>query len=177
MPLRNSVKPVVAGGYTKLVQVAKTRPNDTNTYAAGDVFNESTSAGTNLTFAGCSRYTAGTGVIQAATLIDSANQALKGSFELWLFNAAVTADNDNAVFTPTDAELLTLQAIIPFTNWYVGDATANAGGNAVSLANNLGMPFTCASGSTSLIGVIVVRNAYIPVAQSSLTFTLEILQD
>jgi hypothetical protein len=59
--------------------------------------------------------------------VDSANQTVKATVELWLFDTTFTPDNDNAAFTPTDAELLTLVGIIQFSTWFVGDATAAAG--------------------------------------------------
>lgn len=168
---------VVGGGYQARITAAKTRPNDTTTYAAGEVVNESDSAGTGWTFSSCTRVNGGSGILQGATLIDSANQTLKGSFELWLFRNAPAADNDNAVFTPTDAELLDVVAVVPFSSVYVGDATSGAGGNCVHFSQPVSIPFVCDSDDTALYGVLVVRNAYVPVANEVITINLKILQD
>ncbi len=157
------------------ISAAFTRPNDTNTYAAGDVVSDSTSAPTVMTFTGAARAAAKPGTIVSALLFDSANVAVKGSFELWLFDVTVTPDNDNAVFTPTDAEMLTLVRVIPFTLSYVGDATSGAGGNA-TYVGTLSEPINFNSASGNLFGVLVVRNAYIPVGQEIFTVQLLIEQ-
>lgn len=169
-------------GYTglRIVQSssAKIRPNDTTTYASGDVINESTSAGTGLTFTGCGRPTVGSGVIMEVRITDSANQTLKLSAELWLFTAAPAADNDNAAFTPSDAETLTLACPpIPVVYSYIGDATSGAGGNVVLSSGRVDIPFACASGSATLYGVLVARNAYVPVTSEVFTVNLFIAQN
>lgn len=157
------------------VSVTLTRPNDTTAYAAGDAVTDSTSAPTVLTFSSAARAAGKTGDIVRALMVDSANVATKGSFELWLFNASVTPDNDNAVFTPTDAELATCIGVIPFTLSYIGDATSGAGGNAIYIGT-LSEPIKFTSASGNLFGLVVVRNAYTPVAQEAFTFMLDIDQ-
>lgn len=158
-----------------------TRPNDALAYAAGDAVTNSTSAPVTTTFAGCARYLGGSGLIATATLIDSANQATKGVFELWLFNgnSAPAPDNDNAVFTPTDAELANLVGVIQFNTAFVGDATAGAGGNAVyhGVLPTFQIPFICGSAVKDLYGLLVVRNAYTPVNLEAFTIILNIIQD
>jgi hypothetical protein len=166
------------GGRTVVAAGAVTRPADTAQYAPGDVIENSTSAPTVITFANCARLNAGSGVIIGAQVTDGANQTIKATLELWLFDTTVTPDNDNAVFTPTGAELLTLIGIIQFPAFFIGDATAGAGGNCVSpalLANPL--TFKCAAAAAALYGVLVVRNAYVPVASEAFSVRLRILQD
>lgn len=170
-------QPVQAGGYTALVSANFTRPADTTAYTAGDAATDSTSAPTALTFSGCGRDHGLSGLIVNARLVDSANQSTKGSFELWLFSSSPTPDNDNAAFTPTDAECRDLVAVIVFDTWYVGDATSGANGNAVSLATGLNRAFKCAANSKDLYGLVVVRNAYTPVSAERFDFTLGIVQD
>lgn len=160
---------------SKVVSVSKTRPADTTTYASGDVVDAGT--GTGLTFSEIVRTPGATGVLMALQIVDSANQTLKPVLELWLFNTALTFDNDNAAFTPTDAELATLVAILPLTGSYVGDATSGAGGNVVYTSTNLAIPFQCAANERALYGVLVTRNAYVPVASEVFTVTLRVLQD
>lgn len=163
--------------YTTVVSASKTRPNDTTTYASGEVVNESASAGTNWTFSNCARVAGGSGTIMKVHLDDSALQTLRFQGELWLFDAAPTADNDNAVFTPTDAEQQTVVAVIPLGIQYAGDATSGAGGNCLVTSGVVNEPFKCAAGSTTLYGVLVVREAYIPVAQEVFNIRLFIQQD
>lgn len=161
------------------ISATVTRPADTNAYNAGDVVCNSTSAPVILSFNGAQRNGKG-GVIQQAILVDSANQATKPDLELWLFDTAITMDNDNAVFTPTDAELATLVGVIDFGTSYFkgGDATSGAGGNCVCDVQNLGIPFTIPGGAATantLYGVLVARNAYTPVSGESFTIRLKVL--
>ena len=159
-----------------------TRPSDTNIYAAGDVIEDSTSAPTNFHFSNCVRYAGGSGTIVRAVLVDSQNNlTLKGQFELWLFDGVYAADNDNAVFTPTDTEMLTVVSEpILFNTSYVGDATSGAGGNAIYGSGPLNIPFrSTATGANArkLGAALVVRNAYTPVSAEVFTVILYILWD
>lgn len=174
----NGANHVLTGSKLVVRTAAKTRPNNTNTYAAGDVIAEATSGSTVWTFPNVVRTPGGSGTIRKVAIDDSAAvAAIKLVGELWLFSASPTTDQDNEAFTPTDAEMLTREAIIPFTNIYVGDATAGAGGNVALMSNVLNTPFKCAQGSTSLFGILVARNAYVPVAQEIFTARLWIDQD
>lgn len=153
------------------------RPANTTAYAAGDAVTDSTSTPTVITFTDCARGDGRSGIITAITMVDSANQSTKGSFELWLFDTTFTPDNDNAVFTPTDAELYTLlpNGVVPLTLTYVGDATSGAGGNAV-YTTEVRIPFVPVLTSRDLYGGLVVRNAYTPISSERFDFTLGILQ-
>lgn len=169
---------VYARGKCHTAAASYTRPGDTNSYAPGDVVCNSTSAPAALTFAAASLDPlVRSGVITHATLVCGANQATKLDSELWLFTVAPAMDNDNAAFTPTDAELDNLVGIIslPASGAKAGDATAGAGGNAVIEAPSLALPFQCAAGSTALYGVLVARNAYVPVASETFRVALRIL--
>ncbi len=165
------------GGITVAPSASYTRPADVIAYAAGDVVANSTSAPVVLTFANCVRANGGTGMITNALMVDSASVATKGIYELWLYHTSPGADNDNALFTPTDAELLNLVGVIPFSTAYVGDATAGAGGNCVYPSPGLNISFKCAAAATSLFGILVIRNAYTPVSAEVFTITLNISQD
>lgn len=154
-----------------------TRPANTTQYAAGEAVTDSTSAPTVITFSNVVSSNGGAGSIVKVLMVDSANAATKGSFELWLFDTTFTPDNDNAVFTPTDAELATLIDVIPLPSTFVGDATAGADGNAVYIGT-LAEPidFKCKPTSSNLFGALVVRNAYTPVSGESFTIRLFIEQ-
>lgn len=167
----------------KVLSVGRTRsanfvrPSDTNVYAAGDVVANSTSAPVIMTFRGATLGEGSPSIIQHAVLIDSASVATKPDLELWLFDTTVTMDNDNAVFTPTDAELLTLIGVIPFPvgDFKVGDATVGAGGNSICEAKNLGLPFNAAISGNDIFGILVVRNAYVPVSDEAFAVRLKFL--
>lgn len=169
-------------GTNHLTRASFARPADGNIYAAGDVINNSTTVPAVLIIPRCTLEAGGGSILQEAILSSSASQATKLDAELWLFDTTVTPDNDNAVFTPTDAEILTLVAIVAFpsSNWKVGDATAGAGGNAVNIVANLGIPINTRKasgaagvtpGANDLFGVLVARNAYTPVTGEVFQFT------
>jgi hypothetical protein len=160
-----------------VVRDSFTRPDLTDGYVTGDVICNSTTAPVALTFAGCAEQKGGNGWIISAAIDISAYVAAGPSPELWLFTAAPTMDNDNAAFTPTDAEMLNRVAIIPFYTAYVGTATAGANGNQCFQEKNLALQFKCAAGSQALYGVIVNRNSYTPVAQCVWAVTLGIMWD
>jgi hypothetical protein len=165
------------GGRAIRVSGSFTRPSNTTQYTANTNMADSTSAPTVNTITGCARANGGNGVILGASLIDSANQTTAGQFEAWVFDTTWTPDNDNAAFTPTDAECANLVAIIPLTTSYVGDATSGAGGNRVYFSDSVNRGFVCGGGSTSLYWALVVRNAYTPVSGEIFTLRLSILQN
>lgn len=168
LPVSKSVAP----------SAAYTRPANTTAYAAGDVISDSTTAPTILTFAACARGNGLGGVIHAAVLIDSSNPTTKADLELYLFRATPGATNDNAAIDWTDAELLDLVGVVDFGSTpFVGLAGADGAGNCIYQKENVGLEFTCAAADKALYGVLVVRNAYTPIASEVFTVTLGILQD
>ena len=96
--------------------------------------------------------------------------------ELWLFDTAPASDNDNAAFTPSDSELAGVLAVIPLPYTYVGDATSGAGGNCIYTSGDISKQYKCASGTTSIFGVLVVRNAYVPVTDETFNIIISTLQ-
>lgn len=148
-----------------------TRPNDTTQYAAGDVLSDSTSAPTVLTFKGAIRD--GNSTLKAAICVDSVPAGTKPDLELWLFHTTVTPVNDNDAFTITDAEALTLVAIVPFA---VADFKASAL-NCACQKTGLDIPLRGAVDSKAgrtqdLYGIVVARNTYTPAALEVFQFTL-----
>lgn len=169
-------------GVNHTTSAAYTRPADTNTYAAGDVVNNSTTSPVVLSFPAASKELGGMGIIQQATLYDAANVATKADLELWLFNVSPTIPNDNAAFAPSNAELLNVIGVIKFsTNSYNVGAVA---GNSVCDVQGVGIAFNTAKASGAagvtpaddkLYGILVVRNAYVPVSGEVFTINLRIL--
>lgn len=93
-----------------------TRPADTTAYAAGDAISNSTSAPTagGFTLTGAGIVSGGAGIITDLVIASSKPAGgLQG--EVWIFDSAVTAINDNAAFAISDAEIKTLVAVVPFT--------------------------------------------------------------
>ena len=68
--------------------------------------------------------------------------------------------------------------MIPLTLTYVGDATSGADGNAVYQATGLNIVLENVSTSArDIFGVLIVRNAYVPVSAERFDVRLGILQD
>lgn len=164
---------VTAGGITKVITTSYTRPADTTTYTAGDVVANSTSAATILSFADIASFEGGGGVIHSAALIDSSAESTKPEFDLYLFDTTVVMENDNAAWAPSDAEMETCLGVITFDldDFKVGS------GNGIICNKNIGLPFSCVSGSTTLYGILVARNAYVPTSAEKFTIRLSVLQD
>lgn len=154
-------------------QVSATRPANITAYTAGDVMGD----GTTLVFNNTSFGEFDSGIIQQAIISSSAYVATPPDAELWLFDTTVAAVADNAAFTLTDAELATLVGIVQFetANWKVGLATAGVGGNMCCVAGNLGIPFNTKKGLNHLFGILVVRNAYVPISGEVFSVRLQIL--
>jgi hypothetical protein len=152
------------GGHSAISTVAIAMTTHA-TYAANDFVGTD---GTPLTFAGCARVNAGSGVIVGATLIDYALQSVAG--ELWLFDTTFTPPADSAAWTLSDAHAALCIGVIPFSTYYASAL------NSVSVVNNLGMTFVCGAASKSLFGAFVTRGAP-AYASGDLTIRLRILQD
>ena len=149
-----------------------TRPANTTTYTAGDVMSDSTAW---MTFRGALKD--GCGAIQHAYLLDSANQTLLLDAELWLFSTAPAITTDNLAIALTDAELASLVGVIDFAvaDGKVGLATSGAGGNAINVQTGLGIPVKNVGNQNDLYGVLIARNAYIPVSAEIFTVTLAVV--
>lgn len=145
------------------------RPANTTAYAAGDVIAAVTTALT-LPFT-VSKTVGRGGIIRNAVINSSAAVATKLDCDLFLFSSDITdLDADNAAFTPTDAQMLTLVGIITFptASWKAGDATVGADGNATCVISNINI----ASSHDILYGVLIARNAYVPVSDEVITVKL-----
>lgn len=150
------------------------RPNNTTAYATGEVVNETVA--TVKAIPGCSLVAGGGALIESIYLEVNSNQATKLSLpEIWLFSNPPAADADNAAFTPEFAELNSRVAIIPLDAVFVGKADAGAAGTCVyTTSSPVHFGFKCAVGNTNLYWVLVVRNAYTPIANEIFRLKLNI---
>lgn len=166
--------PFPVGSKARFTSAAVVRPADTNAYAAGDVVAATTTATLNTNLRFPLNSATGSGWIMQARLVDSAGVTPPPDLQLWLFDSPVAMDADNAAFTPTDDEMERMVAIIAFPTgaFVVGDATSGAGGNVVCDAQALWIPFALEADKTMLYGVLVVRNAYVPVSAEKFTVRL-----
>lgn len=158
---------------TKIVTQSYTRPADTTTYAVGDVIAQSTTVATVLTFSDIARGAGLGGMIQHAVLVDSGAPTLKLDAELWLFDTAPTMQNDNVAWAPSDAEL---EAFIGRIDFLAGNFKV-AGANGAIQASNISLPFQCIASVQAIYGILVARNAYVPLSSEKFTIRLHVLQD
>lgn len=114
-----------------------TRPADTAIYANSDNFANSTTVPTagGFTFTGAASASGGGGIITDAVIVASGGTLYQG--EIWVFDSAVTAVNDNAAFALSDSDALKLLGKIPFT-LAVEDVN-----NASAHITGLNMSFHC----------------------------------
>ena len=164
-------------GVGHTVSGAFTRPANTTAYATGQVV--STVAGAMIKFVAATKEEGGQAILQEVLIVDTASAATKPDLQLWLFDTPIAAVADGAAFSPSNAELLTLVAVVPLpTGSFVGGGAANS----VCDVQNLGIPFNTLKGDGKLVtadnalyGVLVVRNAYVPVSAETFTIRLKIL--
>lgn len=152
------------GGHTTISEVAVAMTTHAS-YASGDFVGTDA---TPLTFSGCARVNAGSGIIVGAVLVDAAVQSIAG--ELWLFDTTITPPADSAAWSISDADAANCIGIIPFSTYYASAL------NSVSPVNNLGIAFVCGAGVKTLFGAFVTRGAP-TYASNDLTIRLRILQD
>jgi hypothetical protein len=129
-----------------------------------------------ITFAGVVQNNGCKGRISGCQMVDQANQAVKGVFELWLFTAPPVSPPDQSAFIPTNTELDTLIAVIPLSTAFVGNSGAGAAGNVVYISPPLDFPFACPTNTSNLFGLLIVRNGYTPVANEVFVITLDVDQ-
>lgn len=180
MPSTNpSNGPSLVRQLVKSVTASYTRPNDTTQYASGDVVANSTSAATILTFSNMAVAPGKGGVIQGVTLIDSVNATIKPDFELYLFNATITMQNDNVQWAITDSDLqkLVSEVDLPGAYFRVANVGTGATGNGTIVRDSLSIAYNCTTTDTSLYGVLIIRNSYTPVGLETFDIQLRFLQD
>lgn len=137
-----------------------TRPADTTAYTANDAWADSTSSPTTggFTLTSMARASGGSGVIDSVTITSTNDPATLLQGEIWLFDQAATAVNDNAAFALSDSDVANLVGVIPFT---LQTTVAGSGTNSYALVSGVGIGYTC-SGSANLRYLIKVKNAYTP---------------
>jgi hypothetical protein len=157
---------------TKLSEASYTRPADTTAYAAGDVLAESTSAATVLTFTNIGASNGGGATLLGVTLIDSVAAATPPELELYLFDTAPTMQNDNVAWAPSDAEM---EKCLGFVSLYRG-LFKTCGANGIVDVDGLSKSIICASGTTSIYGILVHRLSYTPTSAEKFTVRLRYAQ-
>jgi len=151
-----------------------TRPSDTTAYAANDAWANSTSAPTTggFTLSSAARVSGGSGIITDVVIVSSNDPATLLQGELWIFDNAVTAVNDNAAFALSDADALELVGVVPFT---LVTTVGGSGTNSFAAVTGLNIGFA-AVGSANLRYLVKVKNAYTPASGETLTVRAKIVQ-
>ncbi|MBW8814047.1 MAG: hypothetical protein JF588_11535 [Caulobacterales bacterium] len=143
-----------------------TRPADTTAYAANDILADSTSAPTagGFTLNNVCSASGKSGVINSVAIVSSNDPATTLIGEIWIFDSAVTAVNDNAAMALSDADALKLVGKIPFA---LETSQAGSGANSIYASGGLSLGYTC-SGSANLRYLVKVKNAYTPASAETL---------
>lgn len=152
-----------AGTFTTTI----TRPADTTAYVANDTLADSTSSPTTggFTFSNACRTSGGSGFITNLTVVSSNDPATTLQGEIWVFDSAPTAVNDNAAFALSDADALKLVAVLPFG---LSSTTAGSGTNSYFNQPGMNVGYTCV-GSANLRYLVKVKAAYTPASGETLT--------
>ena len=161
-------------GATATITWAFEHPSgDTTQYSAGDVVGDSLTVANLQRFNGMARYNGGGGIIQSAILVDSVAAATKLDSVLYLFDAPIVTQVDNAVWAPTDTDMLSCVGKIPFPT----GAFDVCGANGIIAVTGIGLAFSCRPNDQNLYGILVARNAYTPASIEVFEMRLQVLQD
>ena len=147
------------------------RPANTTQYTAGDVVADTVTR--TLRFADVVLSPGSGGIVQSAMVIDSSAESTKPDLELYLFNANIVSQADNAAWAPTDTEMRACVGWISL----LSTSFKTCGANGMIQSADKSLAFNCAVGSRDLFGVVVARNAYTPVSAEQFTFKLVFLPD
>ena len=148
---------------TVTASIDVTRPSDSSAYAAGDAFANSTSAPTANGFelTGVARGAGRTALLTDVALIYS-NPTPDFVGELWIFDSAIAAVNDNAAFSLSDTDARKVVAIVPFV---INKGAVN---NKAAHVGALSYLCTCI-GTANLKFLVKVVQAFTPAAGDVLT--------
>jgi hypothetical protein len=131
-------------------------------YAAGNV------VGGLLTFAGAARTAAGSGLVQAASVISKSAQTAILDLLIFSANPAASTFTDKAALSVAAGDLDKLVGVIHLTDW------TSLGTPAIVQAVSAGLPFKLAAG-TALYGVLVARAAMTLTSTTDLAPSLRII--
>ncbi len=164
-------------GYAAIVSSDLTRPSNTTTYTANTAWANATSGATYTTFTGVCRANGTIVLIPSIRVIDYANQTIKLSGTLWLFNVAPgTPINDNATFSIASADMANLSGQpVAFSATTVANQASGASGSTVASMVGTTYEAKCANADANLYGMVQVTNAYVPVSAEKLTITLKVV--
>jgi hypothetical protein len=174
VPVDSSAPLPTTTGFSATPTSAVTRPANTTTYTTNTGWNTATSGSTTVfSFTSACRINGGEVLIPEIDIWSSANPSTKLQGILWLFAGVPgTVVQDDATFNIAAADFANLtgnQQGFPFTL-----ASAQASGAANSGVSLSGTTYhaQCASGTTTISGMVQVVNAYVPASGEVLHVTL-----
>jgi len=146
---------------------------DTAVYAAGDRL------GSVMTLANAAIGNGRGGTFVRAVMTDFAPSAF--NIDVAFFQNTPTLVNaDNGAYDITDANLAAAVPIA-FINFDTANSYAQGANNRTVLGTSFGgpivVPYTCASGSTSIFAVPIARGSYDAVSTTDLTFYFNVIRD
>lgn len=156
--------PVILPTPAEGITIALTPTVTAGAYTAGEA------VGGLLTFANAARTSGAGGLIKSLVLIDDAGQ--DAELELWLFDRTFTAIADNAAWTPSEADLENLIAVISTVDSAQGWLAA---GTPSAIDIEISKRYDLAG--TSLFGQLVTRGTPTLAATDDVTVKLGLLQD
>jgi len=166
---------VQAAGGLQIFSATLVRPNDTVTYASGDVISTSSSSGSIFSFDIAPRpgvpYPAGIQIL-SARLYQNSNQSTKLTATLYLGTSDPGVQNDNGVYTPTAA---IIQARIGKFSFTTSSGEFFTGVNATKTIQTPSWDIRIPSPTAKIYGVLSPTNAYVPIAIESFTVELDCL--
>ena len=146
----------------ELLRIQVTPTISTGIYAAKDAI------GALYTFSNAARWSGGSGRVVGVTVVDKDQE--RADMDLVLFRATFTAPTDNAVFDPTDTELLDCIGWIPIGGGMYSDFNDNSVAHV-----DCDLAFSLAG--TDLFAAMVSRGTPTYTGTSDLVVTLTIAQD
>ncbi|UFX42064.1 hypothetical protein HAP47_0022655 [Bradyrhizobium sp. 41S5] len=155
----------IGAGFAAYATASITRPANTTTYTVNTGWNNATSGATNFfSLTGVCRVNGGQVLITRVDVWSSANPTLKLSGVLWLFSAVPgTNVNDNAAFNIASADFANLTAGFNGIGFTLG-SNQSSGSNSGTSLSGTSYQAQCASGATTITGMVEVTNAYVPVS-------------
>lgn len=142
--------------------------SQTPTVTAAGAYTAKDAVGGLLTFANAADVNYGSGTIKAVVLID--NDSESAAMQLHLFDRTFTASTDNAIFSPSDADLLNYIGSILVTTYTALEDNATA-------TVQTDLHFNLVSGGTSLFGQLATTGTPTYTATSDITVKLVVMQD
>lgn len=120
-----------------------------------------------LTFASAVESASSAGTITSVSIVDKGQQM--AALDLVLFNQTFTASTDNAIFAPSDADLLNSVGVIPISAYH------DFSTNSIGVARNVGLAVKLTG--TSLFGQLVTRDTPTYTSTGDIQVTIAIKAD